>query len=81
MTIVVWFDAFTAEKKAFLGGKSASLGEMVTAGLPVPPGFAITTHAFRAARDRSGVVEEAFTPAWSRRAAFAFMFPAPVEVI
>ena len=33
------------------------------------------------AYDRSGVVEEAFTPAWARRAAFAFVFPAPVEVI
>lgn len=34
------------------------------------------------AYDRSGVVEEAFTPAWSRRAAFAFQFPsAPTEVI
>jgi NlpC/P60 family putative phage cell wall peptidase len=40
------------------------------------------------AYDCSGVVEEAFTPAWSRRAAFAFQFPAtpsavppnPVEV-
>ena len=28
------------------------------------------------AYDRSGVVEEAFTLAWSRRAAFAFQFPA-----
>ena len=27
------------------------------------------------AYDRSGVVEEAFTSAWSRRAAFAFQFP------
>ena len=33
------------------------------------------------AYDRSGVVEEAFTLAWARRAAFAFVFPAPVEVI
>ncbi|WP_426038453.1 peptidase [Cypionkella sp. TWP1-2-1b2] len=34
------------------------------------------------AYDRSGVVEEAFTPAWSRRASFAFQFPsAPSEVI
>ena len=31
------------------------------------------------AYDRSGVVDESFTPAWSRRAAFAFQFPAPVE--
>lgn len=28
------------------------------------------------AYDRSGVVEEAFTPAWARRAGFAFLFPA-----
>lgn len=33
------------------------------------------------AYDRSGVVEEAFTPAWARRAAFAFVFPASPEVI
>ena len=34
------------------------------------------------AYDRSGVIEEAFTSAWSRRAAFAFQFPsAPTEVI
>lgn len=32
------------------------------------------------AYDRSGVVEEALTPAWSRRAAFAFAFPAPSKV-
>ena len=34
------------------------------------------------AYDRSGVVEEPFTPTWSRRAAFTFVFPAPsAEVI
>ena len=32
------------------------------------------------AYDRSGVIEEAFTPAWARRAAFAFVFPARFEV-
>ena len=34
------------------------------------------------AYDRSGVVEEPFSTAWARRAAFAFLFPAaPDEVI
>ena len=56
MTNLVWFDRFDSVEKACLGGKSASLGEMARAGLPVPPGFAITTHAFRAARDASGVI-------------------------
>ena len=30
-----------------LGGKGANLAEMVKIGLPVPPGFTITTHACR----------------------------------
>src|SRR3989344_983836 len=30
-----------------VGGKGASLGEMLNAGIPVPPGFVITTEAFR----------------------------------
>jgi beta-phosphoglucomutase-like phosphatase (HAD superfamily) len=30
---------------------------MIGAGLPVPPGFTVTTHAFRESRDGSGVVE------------------------
>ncbi len=29
------------------GGKGASLGEMTNAGIPVPPGFVITTNAFK----------------------------------
>jgi pyruvate, water dikinase len=51
---LAWFESFGDVEKTCLGGKSASLGEMISAGLPVPPGFAVTTHAFRAARDASG---------------------------
>jgi pyruvate,water dikinase len=31
-----------------VGGKSASLGELLAAGIPVPPGFALTTSAYEA---------------------------------
>jgi pyruvate,orthophosphate dikinase len=34
-----------ADMKALLGGKGANLAEMSTLGLPVPPGFTITTEA------------------------------------
>jgi pyruvate,water dikinase len=34
-----------------VGGKAASLGELVRAGVPVPPGFAVTTEAFTAAME------------------------------
>src|SRR5690349_9384637 len=30
------------------GGKGANLGALITAGMPVPPGFCITTDAYRA---------------------------------
>ena len=30
-----------------VGGKAANLGEMIRAGLPVPPGFCVTTEAYR----------------------------------
>jgi rifampicin phosphotransferase len=34
--------------RPLLGGKAAALSELAAVGLPVPPGFAITTAAFRA---------------------------------
>ncbi|HYK98957.1 MAG TPA: pyruvate, phosphate dikinase [Candidatus Acidoferrales bacterium] len=38
----------SAEMRALLGGKGAGLAEMTNAGLPVPPGFTITTEACNA---------------------------------
>lgn len=43
---IVWFDRYDHEHKPFVGGKNASLGEMMMAELPVPPGFAVTTVAY-----------------------------------
>jgi len=56
MTNVVWFDSATDQHRSCLGGKSISLGEMIGAGLPVPPGFSVTTHAFALARDGSATM-------------------------
>ncbi len=57
MAVVYWFDTFVPEHRGAIGGKSSSLGEMVCAGLPVPPGFAVGTEAFRRARDDSGIAD------------------------
>ena len=46
MSYIVWFDEFSEDDRARVGGKNASLGTMTGAGLPVPPGFAVTTEAF-----------------------------------
>jgi len=43
---IVWFDRYEQDHKPFVGGKNASLGEMMMAELPVPPGFAVTTVAY-----------------------------------
>ena len=43
---IVWFDRYEPEHKPFVGGKNSSLGEMMRAELPVPPGFAVTTNAY-----------------------------------
>ena len=47
-TATRWVQLFhegDASQRALLGGKGANLAEMTNAGLPVPPGFTITTEA------------------------------------
>ncbi|MCT1431702.1 pyruvate, phosphate dikinase [Brachybacterium muris] len=46
-TYVQMFQQGSKEQKDLLGGKGANLAEMVRLGLPVPPGFTITTEACR----------------------------------
>jgi hypothetical protein len=50
------FDRLAPEHHALVGGKCASLGTMSQAGLPVPPGFAVTTQVFVDAKHASGLV-------------------------
>jgi len=40
-------DLRAADAESF-GGKSSALGELIAAGIPVPPGFAVSTAAYRA---------------------------------
>ena len=50
------------------GGKSANLGELLSAGIPVPPGFAVSAGAFRdfvAATGLGGAIEGAMARAAS----------------
>src|SRR6266536_3078290 len=45
--IVVGLDDLDAGKLPVAGGKAANLGELIGAGLPVPPGFCVTAEAYR----------------------------------
>jgi pyruvate,orthophosphate dikinase len=53
--LIYTFSEGNAGMRALLGGKGAGLAEMTNAGLPVPPGFTITTEACNAyyAADRT----------------------------
>jgi pyruvate, water dikinase len=43
---ISWFDQHDPSLEPSLGGKNTSLGVLTRAGLPVPPGFAVTTEAY-----------------------------------
>jgi pyruvate, water dikinase len=55
MSFVCWLDGYDPAERARLGGKNASLGEMLAAGLPVPPGFAVTVDAYHTVRGHADV--------------------------
>src|SRR6187399_861740 len=52
------FSEGNASQKDLLGGKGANLAEMTNIGLPVPPGFTITTDACRAYLDKGALPKE-----------------------
>jgi pyruvate,water dikinase len=56
--LVCWFEDCAADSVALVGGKCASLGELIHAGVRVPPGFALTTEGFRRFMAESGVARE-----------------------
>ncbi|ELZ34604.1 phosphoenolpyruvate synthase [Halorubrum distributum JCM 13561] len=49
-----------ADDVGTVGGKAASLGELIGAGLPVPPGFAVTAGTYRTFIEEAGIDDELF---------------------
>jgi pyruvate,water dikinase len=52
------FEELRSADRELVGGKCASLGELVNAGLPVPAGFAVTVQAFEDFRDVANLRSE-----------------------
>lgn len=44
---VIWLDEVDKSLHDKVGGKAAGLGEMIKAGIPVPPGFVVTSDAYK----------------------------------
>jgi pyruvate, water dikinase len=56
--LLCWFQDCRKDAVPLVGGKCASLGELINAGVRVPPGFALTTAGFRRFMDDAGIVQE-----------------------
>ena len=50
---ILWFEECSKSALPLVGGKNANLGEMVNAGIRVPPGFAVTSKAFQQYMDEA----------------------------
>lgn len=57
-TYILWFRDYDARAVSRVGSKNANLGEMMRAGLRVPPGFAVTKEAYEAVVLQSEFVNE-----------------------
>ncbi|MFP3984897.1 MAG: phosphoenolpyruvate synthase [Candidatus Bathyarchaeia archaeon] len=58
--LVIWFEELTKDDIPLVGGKNANLGEMMGAGLPVPPGFAITAKSYGKFIAEAGIAQKIY---------------------
>src|SRR4030043_1213219 len=58
MPYTLWFDKAGKEAIGLVGGKNASLGELIKANIPVPPGFSVTTEVYSEFLSGGGMKEK-----------------------
>ena len=58
--LVLWFGDLRKTDIPLVGGKNANLGEMISAGLPVPPGFAVTAYAYEKFLEETRIAEKIY---------------------
>jgi len=56
--VICWLEDCRKESVPLVGGKCASLGELINAGVRVPPGFALTTEGYRRFMAKAGIERE-----------------------
>jgi pyruvate,water dikinase len=54
---ILWFEECNKDALPLVGGKNANLGEMVNAGIRVPPGFAVSSQTFQYHMETAGLWE------------------------
>jgi len=59
--LILWFEELRKDDVPLVGGKCANLGEMINAGIPVPPGFAVSAYAYKRFLELTGIAEKVYT--------------------
>ncbi len=59
-SLVLWFETLRNTDVPIVGGKNASLGEMISAKMPVPPGFAVTAYAYEQFIKKTGIAKKIY---------------------
>lgn len=57
---ILWFEEIRKTDIPLVGGKNASLGEMLNAKIPVPPGFAVTAYAYKQFITKTGIDQKIY---------------------
>ncbi len=60
MSLVLGLEEVDQSFLSLVGGKNASLGEMIKSGIRVPPGFAVTTQSYSHFLDSTGIKERIY---------------------
>jgi len=58
--LIIWFENLRKTDIPSVGGKNANLGEMINAGIPVPPGFAVTAYSYKKSIEKTGISEKIY---------------------
>src|SRR4030066_595853 len=58
--LALWFEKLRKTDIPSVGGKNANLGEMINAGIPVPPGFAITAYSYKKFIEETNIAKKIY---------------------
>jgi pyruvate,water dikinase len=58
--LVIWFEDLRKTDVPLVGGKNANLGEMISSGLPVPPGFAVSAYSYEKFIKKTHIAEKIY---------------------
>jgi pyruvate,water dikinase len=61
MDLILNFRKLNKSSLPMVGGKNASLGELINAGIRVPPGFAVTTDSYSIFMEKAGINDTIFS--------------------